>query len=62
VFCLVAGALAVSLNMVGCVVCLFEVASRAFGDARAAECYIPETVRTDHRRVVRRTVRRIEPS
>jgi hypothetical protein len=42
VFPLIADALAVSLNMVECAVCLFEAASRAAGGARPAESYVPE--------------------
>jgi hypothetical protein len=42
VFTLIADALAVSLNMVECAVCLFEAASRAPGAARPAESYVPE--------------------
>jgi hypothetical protein len=42
VFSLIADALAVSLNMVECAVCLFETASRVPGAARPAECYVPE--------------------
>lgn len=42
VFPLIADALAVSLNMVECAVCLFETASRAPGGACPAECHVPE--------------------
>ncbi len=42
VFTLIADALAVSLNMVECAVCLFEAASRAPGGARPVESYVPE--------------------
>lgn len=42
VFTLIADALAVSLNMVECAVCLFEAAARAPGGARPAESYVPE--------------------
>jgi hypothetical protein len=42
VFTLIADALAVSLNMAECAVCLFEAASRAPGGARPAESHVPE--------------------
>lgn len=42
VFPMVADALAVTLNMAECAVCLFEAASRAPGGARPAEAYLPE--------------------
>lgn len=42
VFPLIADALAVTLNMAECAVCLFEAASRAPGDALPSECYVPE--------------------
>jgi hypothetical protein len=42
VFPLIADALAVTLNMFECSVCLFEAASRAPGGGRPDECYIPE--------------------
>lgn len=42
VFPLIADALAVSLNMVECAVCLFETASCVPGGARPAECHVPE--------------------
>ncbi|MDZ7882573.1 MAG: hypothetical protein U5N53_06515 [Mycobacterium sp.] len=42
VFQLIADALAVTLNMAECAVCLFEAASRAPGGARPEECYVPE--------------------
>jgi hypothetical protein len=41
-FTLIADALAVTLNMVECAVCLFEAASRAPGGARPGESYLPE--------------------
>jgi calcineurin-like phosphoesterase family protein len=42
VFTLIADALAVTLNMAECAVCLFEAASRAPGDARPDGSYVPE--------------------
>ncbi len=42
VFTRIADALAVSLNMAECAVCLFEAASRAPGGVRGDESYIPE--------------------
>ncbi|OBA98275.1 hypothetical protein A5666_22800 [Mycolicibacterium fortuitum] len=42
VFSMIADALAVTLNMAECAVCLFEAASRALGGARQAESYLPE--------------------
>ncbi|MGV0583810.1 hypothetical protein ABQE45_08690 [Mycobacteroides chelonae] len=42
VFSLVADALAVTLNMTECAVCLYEAASRAPGGARPDESYVPE--------------------
>jgi hypothetical protein len=42
VFPLIADALAVSLNMAECAVCLFEAASRAPSGARPDESYVPE--------------------
>lgn len=42
VFPLIADALAVTLNMAECAVCLFEAVSRAPGGARPEECYLPE--------------------
>ena len=42
VFTLIADALAVTLNMVECAVCLFEAASRARGGARPEGSYLPE--------------------
>jgi hypothetical protein len=42
VFPLIADALAVTLNMVECAVCLFEAASRAPGGTRPDDSYVPE--------------------
>ena len=42
VFTLIADALAVTLNMAECAVCLFEAASRAPGGIRPDESYVPE--------------------
>lgn len=42
VFPLIADALAVTLNMAECAVCLFEAGSRALGGARLDKCYLPE--------------------
>lgn len=42
VFPMIADALAVTLNMAECAVCLFEAASRAPGGARPEESYLPE--------------------
>ncbi len=42
VFTLIADALAVTLNMAECAVCLFEAASRAPGGARPEASYVPE--------------------
>ena len=42
VFTMIADALAVTLNMVECAVCLFEAASRAPGGLRPAGSYVPE--------------------
>ncbi|ORJ61158.1 hypothetical protein [Mycobacterium simiae] len=42
VFSLIADALAVTLNMVECAVCLFEAASRAPGGPRPDDSYVPE--------------------
>lgn len=42
VFTMIADALAVTLNMVECAVCLFEAASRAPGGARPEGSYLPE--------------------
>ena len=42
VFTLIADALAVTLNMADCAVCLFEAASRAPGGARPDGSYVPE--------------------
>ena len=42
VFTLIADALAVTLNMAECAVCLFEAASRAPGGARPDGPYVPE--------------------
>jgi hypothetical protein len=42
VFTLIADALAVTLNMAECAVCLFEAASRAPGGARPDGSYVPE--------------------
>ncbi|MBY0290792.1 MAG: hypothetical protein K2X52_27170 [Mycobacteriaceae bacterium] len=42
IFSLIADALAVTLNMVECAVCLYEAASRAAGGARPEESYVPE--------------------
>jgi hypothetical protein len=46
VFSLIADALAVTLNMAECAVCLYEAASRARGVARPEESYIPERFQT----------------
>jgi hypothetical protein len=42
VFTLIADALAVTLNMAECAVCLFEAASRAPGSARPRRSFVPE--------------------
>jgi len=42
VFTLIADALAVTLNMADCAVCLFEAASRAPCGARPDGSYVPE--------------------
>ena len=42
IFALIADALAVSLNMVECAVCLYEAASRRPGGARPTDSFVPE--------------------
>ena len=59
VFTLIADALAVTLNMADCAVCLFEAASRAPGGARPDGSYVPERFEPTIA-LVHGTVRRVE--